>query len=666
MATTIAPPKTLSVSLDQALKLRSAVEAGSFNMVTTEAAPGGMGTSITKKSSRSHAAFVHDLKMSVQGDGALRELLLDKKKVQAVGRQTYAKALAIQHRAVWAQKAARLSQSSAGLYEEVIGMVRHLWAIRKSCSYLGNPAVEAGEHVDVGVGGDVADFKTADEVLFDLARRQMEMEDEASNIATTLGNLGLCRDNRHEFKDQLKAVINDLRREEAAIESGLPWLRKNHMKSYETAANHFAICSALSPSKMIKIKKSAGSKKSNVYDNDDLSDEAVSDISSSNNHTTASSEDSAPSSTTKNSILAIQDQSRKVSIDSGVHVESKDNEKDEIIPEKFKKQALERHCERCQRKMSVKFDFDKMETEGDPEAWVLFNCSMCSTPVNPGQDDQYAVDDDEDSSSSSVMSDPITDQFSAILQDITVYYTKKLDMFRIKLEHHYRNRPDQGHYELALALITTYEDHCNKEELWKDMFCQLVGGEATPLHATSIHRWMVDEAQIKAAMRACVSDLRRERDKVISSMDKLKLKARNEKLKLKGHKTMVKDQMERCQALHKSLQVLRQSKNQRLRQEKKAKEEEDKRREMERLKKEAKFRERQREQWAQIRSHRRNQEEIKAERRFQLHQELKDTVQRRREKALQDFIRINLRKVMAEQKVLERKAAIAAKEMEVR
>ena len=75
-----------------------------------------------------------------------------------------------------------------------------------------------------------------------------------------------------------------------------------------------------------------------------------------------------------------------------------------------------------------------------------------------------------------------------------------------------------------------------------------------------------------------------------------------------------------------------------------------------------KFRERQKEQWAQIRSYRRNREEIKAEQRFHLHQELKASVRARRERALQDFIRVNLRRVMAEQKTLERKAYFAAKE----
>lgn len=95
-----------------------------------------------------------------------------------------------------------------------------------------------------------------------------------------------------------------------------------------------------------------------------------------------------------------------------------------------------------------------------------------------------------------------------------MYYTKKLDMFRIKMEHHQRAKPDRHHYELALILLDIYYEHPNREELWKDMFCSLVGEGALPIHATSIQRWMQDEMQIKAAMKACVNDLRRERDKV--------------------------------------------------------------------------------------------------------------------------------------------------------
>ena len=73
------------------------------------------------------------------------------------------------------------------------------------------------------------------------------------------------------------------------------------------------------------------------------------------------------------------------------------------------------------------------------------------------------------------INDAITDQFRAILQDVTVYYTKKLDMYRIKMEHHQRTRPDNGHYELAFILMEIYNDHPNREELWKDMFCRILG-----------------------------------------------------------------------------------------------------------------------------------------------------------------------------------------------
>ena len=113
----------------------------------------------------------------------------------------------------------------------------------------------------------------------------------------------------------------------------------------------------------------------------------------------------------------------------------------------------------------------------------------------------------------------IESQLTGILQDVTVYYTKKLDMYRIKMEHHQRTRPDRAHYELASILIESYEDHPNRDELWKDMFCRLVEDEAMPYHATAIQRWMQEELQIKAAMRACIQDLRRERDKVCTMCD---------------------------------------------------------------------------------------------------------------------------------------------------
>ena len=36
-------------------------------------------------------------------------------------------------------------------------------------------------------------------------------------------------------------------------------------------------------------------------------------------------------------------------------------------------------------------------------------------------------------------------------------------------------RPDNGHYELAFILMEIYNDHPNREELWKDMFCRILG-----------------------------------------------------------------------------------------------------------------------------------------------------------------------------------------------
>lgn len=198
---------------------------------------------------------------------------------------------------------------------------------------------------------------------------------------------------------------------------------------------------------------------------------------------------------------------KRLSLDSGYAESnlSSDGKLGKVIEEVEEKQVLERHCEKCHRKMSVKFDFDKMESEGDPEAWVLFNCSMCTSPV----EGEASNSEDED------LNDAITDQFDAILQDVTVYYSKKLDMYRIKMEHHQRTRPDKHHYELAFVLMEMYEQHPNHEELWKDMFCRILDEElALPIHATSIQRWMQEELQIKAAMKACINDLRRERDKV--------------------------------------------------------------------------------------------------------------------------------------------------------
>ena len=103
---------------------------------------------------------------------------------------------------------------------------------------------------------------------------------------------------------------------------------------------------------------------------------------------------------------------------------------------------------------------------------------------------------------------------------------------------------------------------------------------------------------------------------ITDGMSKLRAKAKESKAKLKEHKARMKEQLEQCQQLHASLKVLQLSKQERIRLETKAKEEERLRQDRLKSERKQKFRERQKEQWAVIRGYRRNQEEIKAERRY--------------------------------------------------
>ena len=103
---------------------------------------------------------------------------------------------------------------------------------------------------------------------------------------------------------------------------------------------------------------------------------------------------------------------------------------------------------------------------------------------------------------------------------------------------------------------------------------------------------------------------------ITDGMSKLRAKAKESKAKLKEHKARMKEQLEQCHQLHASLKVLQLSKQERIRLETKAKEEERLRKDRLKTERKQKFRERQKEQWAVIRGYRRNQEEIKAERRY--------------------------------------------------
>ena len=80
---------------------------------------------------RKRQAFIQDLKRNVNGDAELRQLLLNKDHVRTLVALPHAKALMVQHRAVWGQKASRLLQTSDDILLEVTESVKVLYALRK-------------------------------------------------------------------------------------------------------------------------------------------------------------------------------------------------------------------------------------------------------------------------------------------------------------------------------------------------------------------------------------------------------------------------------------------------------------------------------------------------------------------------------------------------------
>ena len=67
---------------------------------------------------------------------------------------------------------------------------------------------------------------------------------------------------------------------------------------------------------------------------------------------------------------------------------------------------------------------------------------------------------------------PLVTRFRQILQDVATYYTKKLDMLKIKLEHHQNTKPNAYHVQLAKDLMEVYRGQTDWDQLWKDMFCR--------------------------------------------------------------------------------------------------------------------------------------------------------------------------------------------------
>ena len=130
---------------------------------------------------------------------------------------------------------------------------------------------------------------------------------------------------------------------------------------------------------------------------------------------------------------------------------------------------------------------------------------------------------------------PLVTRFRQILQDVATYYTKKLDMLKIKLEHHQNTKPNAYHVQLAKDLMEVYRGQTDWDQLWKDMFCRwkeritisfgpymsaifhfrLLGGPPYKSDvARQVQNWLREARTIRSGIRACIQDLHRERDKV--------------------------------------------------------------------------------------------------------------------------------------------------------
>lgn len=646
--------QTLTFDLTKAVRLQNLVSSGNFDIKPPQS-PQSVVSSLKRgpfltKEMNSYVESVADKRDRSE----LTQLLLNKSLLRQATSHSHSKALLLQHRDVWRQRAARLSRTAEDLYMQLHGLVGVLLPVRREerqllcedSNFDNLYESSCTKRIDSGLSQMMEGHQ-------DFLILYQSVTGQTLNLFKTKNKSGLDL-----YKNRLAASLLQLGEQESELMREMFWLRpqksavigttkpskKEADDNSSVASQDFAICSALSPSKALKIppnKSLMFSQKRETVDEKRQSFDSG-----------YAESDGANSSTT--------DETRQTEVAG--------------------RKQLEKTCQNCNRKMSVKFDFDQLTATTDSDLWVKFNCTRCNEEeqLQQQEEKEQHFEEDEDSSHSTLSpfliddlyvngkldsKNPVARQFATILQDITVYYTKKLDMLRIKMEHHSREKPDKAHHDLAMTLMDVYSDHGNKEELWKDMFCQLVGPEATSIHATSILRWMMDENQIKAAMKACLSDLRRESDKVLKSIHRLSIKAKHDKKRLMLLKATAKDQQEHCEYLHNLLNDLRLKRQSKVEEENKLKAQQEKDSMMKQMEAEEKFKRRQRKQWKQIRAYRRNQEEIKAERRFQLHQELKTTVRKRREQALRDFIRVNLRRVMAEQKALERRASLASKEL---
>ncbi len=246
---------------------------------------------------------------------------------------------------------------------------------------------------------------------------------------------------------------------------------------------------------------------------------------------------------------------------------------------------------------------------------------------------------------------------NALLQNIRGYYSDKLARIRAKSDQLDKRRPTNASAKLFLHLKDVYSDNANSRELMEDMFARVTNesGEKSDddgmLAAKQIGRWLECSGHIKQQLRACILDLRNEVAQVVAWAGKQAVLEEDiQKKKEDFHEQRVK-QEERCLHLHDTLGTLREK---RLEMELKEAEQMRLQRQRESARKKAndiKVQERRSRVKQMLLVHHQTQAQLDAERKVRLEEELQSELRRRRGLSLQRVTRINLRRVMRQNKL---------------
>ena len=75
-------------------------------------------------------------------------------------------------------------------------------------------------------------------------------------------------------------------------------------------------------------------------------------------------------------------------------------------------------------------------------------------------------------------------------------------------------------------------------------------GNASPDDARRVSHWIDQETQTRIGIRACPSDLRRERDKIAEAFDKIQHERKKSKEKRQDFESLKRSQQQHCDRLH--------------------------------------------------------------------------------------------------------------------